>query len=144
MARDLRRLTIADYDALINLWGDAGLPYRPLGRDTSEKIAREMARPETAFFGIFEDGTMTSSGLATYDGRKGWINRVAVHPDCRRRGLGAEIIVACEQFLDDIGAEIIAVLIEDDNLPSMDLFQQHGYLFGEGIHYFSKRKSSET
>lgn len=144
MARDLRRLTIDDYDMLINLWGDAGLPYRPFGRDTSEKIAREMARPDTAFFGIFEDGAMIAAGLATYDGRKGWINRVAVHPDCRRRGLGSEIIVACEQFLNDVGAEIIGILIEDYNTPSMDLFQKQGYLFGEGIHYFSKRKSSET
>ena len=144
MARDLRRLTIDDYDALINLWGDAGLPYRPLGRDTSEKIAREMARPDTAFFGIFEDGKMIATGLATFDGRKGWINRVAVHPDCRSRGLGSEIIVACEQFLDEIGAEIIGILIEDYNTPSMDLFGKHDYVFGEGIHYFSKRKSSDT
>jgi len=40
--------------------------------------------------------------------------------------------------------EIIACLVEDYNLPSMALFQKHGYLYSEEVLYFSKRKSEET
>ena len=144
MAKEIRKLTIEDYDDLIRVWADAGLPYHPFGRDSKEHIAKEMQRPDTAFIGLFEDGQLVAAGLATFDGRKGWINRVAVDPDYRRRGLAGEIIRACESFLESLGAEIISSLIEDYNLPSMALFQKHGYLYHEDILYFSKRKSEDT
>jgi N-acetylglutamate synthase len=142
--RRLRRLRSDDYNALMELWADAGLPYRPFGRDSHDNMAVEMLRLESGFFGIFEDRRLIAAGLATWDGRKGWLNRVAVHPDFRRQGLATEIIRACERFLRDMGAEIIACLIEDYNTPSMALFQKEGYLYGEDINYFSKRKSDDT
>ncbi len=144
MAAEIRRLTIDDYDALVNLWGDAGLSYRPFGRDTREKIEVEMKRVDTGFFGLFEDGRMVATGLATYDGRKGWLNRIAVHPDYRRHGYGTRMIKACEEFLESHGAEIIAMLIEGWNLPSMAMATEADYLHGDDIQYFSKRRSQET
>ncbi len=144
MAKEIRKLTIEDYDDLIRVWADAGLPYRPFGRDSREHIANEMQRHDTAFIGLYEDGQLVAAGLATFDGRKGWINRVAVDPDYRRQGLAGEIIRACESFLENLGAEIISGLIEDYNLPSMALFQKHGYLYHEDVLYFSKRKSEDT
>jgi len=39
----IRKLTVNDYDALVVLWKEAGLPYRPNGRDQLERIAREVA-----------------------------------------------------------------------------------------------------
>lgn len=144
MPRVIRKLTIADYDDFIKIWADAGLPYRPLGRDRKDRIAKEMERPDTAFIGLFEGEKLLASGVATYDGRKGWINRVSVDPDYRRQGLAGEIIRECETFLESLGAEIIACMIEDYNLPSMALFQKHGYLYTEDVNYFSKRKSEDT
>ncbi len=144
MAVELRQLTIDDYEALLNLWGDAGLSYRPFGRDTRQRIEMEMRRIDTAFIGLFEDDRMVAVGLATYDGRKGWINRIAVHPNHRRQGYGSRIIKACEEFLESHGAEIIAMLIEEWNLPSMAMATENDYLHGEDVHYFSKRKSQDT
>jgi ribosomal protein S18 acetylase RimI-like enzyme len=142
--REIRRLTIDDYDDLIRLWADSGLPYRPFGRDARERIAEQMHRQDTAFIGVFEHGRLVAVGMATYDGRKGWINRVAVEPDHRRQGLAQEIIRECETFLEGRGAEVIACLIDEFNLPSMALFQKLGYLYHEGVYYFSKRKSPEV
>lgn len=144
MAREIRELTIDDYDEMIRVWADAGLPYRPLGRDRKDRIAKEIERADTIFVGLFEGGKLLALGLATYDGRKGWINRVAVDPDYRRQGLATDIIRECEAFLERQGAEIVACLVEDYNLPSMALFQKLGYLYSEDVLYFSKRKSEET
>ncbi|MEW5994036.1 MAG: GNAT family N-acetyltransferase [Candidatus Zixiibacteriota bacterium] len=144
MTCEIRRLTIDDYDDLIRVWADAGLPYRPHGRDQKDNIAVQMQRPDTAFLGLFENDRLVAVALATFDGRKGWINRVAVEPEYRRRGYAGELIRACESFLKQRGAEIIAALIEDYNLPSMALIQKHGYLYVEDVLYFSKRKSEET
>jgi GNAT superfamily N-acetyltransferase len=144
MARDLRRLTADDYDDILRIWSDAGLPYKHQGRDSRERVAAEIGRTDTAFFGWFEDGRMLAVGLATYDGRKGWINRVAVDPDRRGEGFGGEIIAACEQFLRECGAEVIGALIEEVNSPSVSLFQKYGYSCLKEILYFSKRDSDEV
>jgi len=144
MAVKIKKLKIDEYNRLIEIWGDAGLPYRPFGRDTKEKIAKEMERWDTAFIGLYEDDLMVGVGLATYDGRKGWINRVSIVPDYRKKGYASMIIEECEKFLEECGAEIIACLIEEYNTPSMALFKKNDYLYSEDVYYFSKRKSEET
>ncbi len=137
----LRKLTDEDYDDIIRIWADAGLPYRPRGRDSKERVTTEIYREDTSYFGLFEDDRMIAVGLATYDGRKGWINRVAVDPDRRGKGFGGRIIEACEKFLKNCGAEVIAVLIEEVNTPSISLFRKHGYTPMKDVLYFSKRDS---
>jgi len=140
----IRHLGPDDYDDLIRVWADAGLPYRPHGRDSREKIVAEMERSDTAFLGLYDNDVLVAVGVMTYDGRKGWINRVAVDPDRRGEGLAGEILEAGEAFLKSLGAMVIACLIEEENLPSMALFQKHGYSYLKDIFYFSKRDSDDV
>ena len=144
MEHDIRQLTIDDFEAISSLWLDAGLTHRPVGRDSRVHIEQELMRADTAFFGLYENTHLLAVGLATYDGRKGWINRVAVDPDRRGEGLAGKIIKACEDFLYSFGCEVIGCLIEDYNTPSMALFAKHGYISHEDINYFSKRKSADS
>ncbi len=140
----VRILTTDDYDDLIRVWAEAGLPFKPQGRDTRERIALEMQRTDSAFFLFSEDGRLVAVGLATYDGRKGWIQRVAVDPERRGQGLAGKIIAACEKFLKDLDAEVISCLIEDLNYPSISVFKKAGYSCWGNILYFSKRDSSDA
>jgi GNAT superfamily N-acetyltransferase len=78
--------------------------------------------------------------LATHDGRKGWINRLAVDAASRRRGIGARLVGAAEAWLDAEGMDILACLIESDNPVSMQVFEKLGYIKHEDIIYFAKRK----
>ncbi len=144
MTKNLRRPTIDDYDDLVRVWANAGLPFKPEGRDCRNRIEKEMQRADSAFYGLFEDERLVAVGLASYDGRKGWIQRVAVGPDQRGRGLGGEIIAACEEFLKSLDAEVISCLIEDLNYPSISVFRNAGYSCWGNILYFSKRDSSDA
>lgn len=141
MARKIRRLTIDDYDSIIKVWSDAGLPYKPKGRDSRESMALELQSPNSAFFGLFEKEHIIGVGIANFDGRKGWINRVAIDPDRRGLGLAGKIIAACEEFLYQRGAKVIGALIEDLNTPSMACFSKAGYSCLKEITYWSKRPS---
>ena len=51
------------------------------------------------FIGAFADGKLVGIVVATHDGRKGWINRLAVHPDYRRRGIAKKLIEEAEEYL---------------------------------------------
>ena len=141
---EIRSLTIQDFEALLNLWQRAGLSIRPKGRDRYEAIAREMQANPDGFIGLFDGDRLIGFSLATYDGRKAWINRVAIDPDYRRRGLAHKMIKESEQRLNERGTFIIAVLIEDDNEASLELFQKEGYVLHKDIFYLTKRESADV
>ena len=71
VAENIRKLTIDDYDDIIRVWADSGLPTRPQGRESREIFAREMADPNVEVFGFYEDDRMLAVGIANWDGRRG-------------------------------------------------------------------------
>ena len=72
------------------------------------------------------------------------MNRLAIHPDYRRQGLGRRLIGEAEQVLHNQGMHIIAALIEDENAASLALFQRAGYADYTSIHYVTKRESDSV
>jgi len=139
-----RRLTGADYDQIVELWQRAGLPYKPQGRDHKDAVEAQIAANPDLCIGIFEENRLTGVVLATTDGRKGWMNRLAVDPDCRRRGVAKTLIHEAEATLRKHGIRIFCALIESGNTTSVRLFKASGYREHRDIVYFSKRDSGQV
>jgi len=140
---NLRHLTIDDYDAIIRLWKEAGLEsVRIQGRDSHDAFAAQLAAGQRVI-GLEDADQLIGAVLVTHDTRKGWINRLAVHPDHRRKGYATELIAAAERELREMGFQIFAVLIEADNHASQELFAQEGYK-AHDIVYMSKRDSDDV
>ena len=138
----LRRLSVADYDAIMDLWGRAGLHIRPQGRDSREAFAQQAALGVQTIIGLEQDGQLIGVVIATHDGRKGWINRLAVDPEHRRQGHAMRLIAEAERVLHEQGMRIIAALVESWNEASLNLLQKAGYSTYEGgVIYLSKRDS---
>ena len=139
----VREATIGDYALLTDLWKKAGLPYKPNGRDSLESIAREMQVGTGVFFiGLLEEMPVATV-LVTHDGRKGWINRLAVLPEFQKQGIGRQLVSVSEAWLTRQGIGIFACMIEDYNTNSFMAFQKMGYLPFDGIHYLTKRLNPE-
>ena len=133
-----RRLTVEDHAAILGLWQRAGLnSIRPQGRDSRQALAAQLARGQVVL-GLEEDGKLVACVLITDDTRKGWINRLAVDPDYRRRGLAARLIAEAEKELRARGLQVFSALIESENIESLSLFQREGYKTHD-IVYVSKR-----
>ena len=128
-----------DYDLLINIWEKAGLPYKGKGRDSRENIEKEVKMDCNQFLFAFVNSTAVGSILVTHDGRKGWINRVAVVPEFRNKGIAKLLVDAGEKWLIEQGIGIFACQIEEYNTASYEAFQKMGYVPFEGMHYLSKR-----
>jgi len=140
----IRRLTIDDYDEMIKLWQRSSLPFKSKGRDSRQEIVRQMNANPELFLGAFEGRTLVGTVVGSYDGRKGWINRLAIDPDHRRQGVGQLLIARIEKSLTEKGARIIAALVEASNLKSISLFEKLGYVTDRGILYLSKRESEDV
>ena len=135
----IRKLTIADYPELIRLWARAKLPAKPKGRDRRVHIAKEMACNPGFFIGAFDHGLMIGTVIASHDGRKGWLNRIAVDPDYRRQGLAKILTMAGEKALRKHGIRIFGLLIHEYNSASLKLAKKMGYKVHDDILYLTKR-----
>lgn len=138
----IEEFRIEDYGRVMELWAAGALPLKPEGRDSRANIARQIALPNVLFLiaRAGPGGRIVGTVLATHDGRKGWINRLAVDAAMRRRGIGARLVREAEAWLDAEGMDILACLIESDNPVSMKVFETLGYTKHQDIIYFAKRK----
>ncbi len=143
MDKRFRRLTIEDYDSMVRVWSVAGLPFKPNGRESRDMIEAEIGRDHCAFFGVFDSDLMVGVIIAQYDGRRSWINRLAVDPDYRGHGLATELIEKGEEFLSQYGEVLVCALIEEVNSPSMELFEKAGFVCYNEIKYWSKRPRAD-
>jgi N-acetylglutamate synthase len=127
------------YEEIVDLWRRAGLTVRAEGRDSAGALARQMQWGVLRALGLRDGDRLVAVALLTHDGRKGWINRLAVDPAYRRRGLARRLVAEGERwFTEELGLEVWAALIEKYNTASQALFEGMGY----GRHdlvYVSKR-----
>jgi len=142
----IRPLGLDDYDALLALWQRARLhSLKPQGRDSRASLARQLASGVQTILGLEVNGQLVGAVTATHDSRKGWINRLVVDPDHRRRGYATRLIAVAEKVLREHGMCVIAALVESDNPASLALFQKAGYVeIDPAVHYLSKRDSDDA
>jgi ribosomal protein S18 acetylase RimI-like enzyme len=135
----VRRLSVEDYDRILELWRRSGLDsLRSDGRDSRESFSRQQDEGQLVL-GLETEGNLIGVVVATHDTRKGWVNRLAIDPDHRRQGYGTLLLRAGEKELRQQGMHIIATLAEDWNEASLALLQKEGYKLDREILYLTKR-----
>lgn len=140
----IRKMTLQDYDAIILLWREGNIPYRPQGRDSKKNIKWQLQQQTSLYFVAERKSTIVGVIFGTHDGRKGWINRLVVTPPYRKKGIATQLVHEVEHHLKTLGIDIIASLIEDWNGTSLQVFKNLGYTKHTDIIYYSKRKSKKT
>ena len=136
----IREFDISDHAQVLELWGEAGLEHRPTGRDSRESIADQLRKGSMIFLVAEMEHRIVGTLLCTYDGRKGWINRIAVHPDLRRQGIATAMLRRVEHSLDQKGIGVFCCLIHDWNKDSIEFFESSQYSLSPDVKYYSKRR----
>lgn len=126
----IRRLRLADHGDVVELLRRCGMTPRSRGRDSRPAFARQLRTHRTTYLGAFAGDRLVGVVLGTHDTRKGWINRLAVHPEYRRQGVATRLVRTCERGLRAEGIEMFAALIETGNAASKALFRKLGYATG--------------
>lgn len=139
----LRPLQAEDTELLYGLWAAAGLPCKPRGRDRAERLRRHLSQPSGGGWGAFDGGELIAAALYSFDGRKGFIERLATRPDRRKSGLAKAIVAACSKSLKESGALVVAALIESDNSASRALFESIGFVNHPHLCYYTFRENPD-
>ena len=135
----IRPMLPADLDAIPALWQASGLTVRPNGRDSHAELLKQLTRFPTSFLVAIHEQRIVGVICGTHDLRRGWLNRIAVHPEYRRHGISQQLIEACEQALYAEGIGITVCLVEEENTASANTFAHAGYSAQIPVRYFYKR-----
>jgi ribosomal protein S18 acetylase RimI-like enzyme len=101
---EIRPLEPADIPAVRALWASCeGLGDGP--GDSPEGLTRFLARNPGLSRIAFADGGTIGAALCGHDGRRGFLYRVAVAPDQRRRGVAEGLVRSCLDGLRNEGIE---------------------------------------
>jgi ribosomal protein S18 acetylase RimI-like enzyme len=106
----LRKARPEDTEAILQLWQLAGAT--PSVTDTAGDLQRALAC-STAFVLLAETASqLVGSVIGGFDGWRGNLYRLAVHPEYRRRGIARALVAEAERRLADQGARRITALVE--------------------------------
>jgi len=123
---DYRTATAADIPAVLALWEVAAEnDARPA--DDAGMLRRLLERDPGALDLALLDGRLVGTLISGWDGWRAHLYRLAVHPDARRRGVGAALLARAEARLTALGASRIDAMVLDGNDLGQALWRAEGY-----------------
>ena len=126
----IRECGSAEAEALLALWQAAGTS--PSVTDTITDIRRAIESSASVLVAEV-DQHIVGSLIATFDGWRGNIYRIAVHPDYRRRGIGRALVKEGEKCLAKLGVKRITALVEEKYPWATAFWSDVGYEIEPGI-----------
>ncbi len=114
-----------DFRAVTHLWVRTGIRRGPSDRRNELDLAR---RRDPDLFLVAEHGrTVVGVVLGRFDGRRGWINHLAVDPRHQARGLGAWLVRQVERRLARKGCLKVNLHVEPANENVCAFYLRQGY-----------------
>lgn len=121
----VRHFLMTDYDEVVQLWKAAGLF---LSRsDSREGVRKKLLRDPDLFLVAEETGILIGTVMGCYDGRRGWVNHLAVWPAYQGQGVGSRLMAELEQRLRFKDCEKVNLLIEPSNAGVQAFYAALGY-----------------
>ena len=120
-------LDATDRAQVIDLWCTV-FGYETAHNDPALAIAKKCDANDHLFFVAELDGRVIGSAMAGYDGHRGWLYAVAVHPNHRRAGLGSRLVRHAERALAAAGCLKINLQLLAANEATAAFYQAMGYV----------------
>lgn len=131
-----RTMQIDDYTDALALWQSAeGVQLR--AADSLEGTTRYLTRNPGLSFIAESGGKVVGTIMAGHDGRRGYIQHLAVHAEFRKAGIGSELLRRCLVALKQAGISKSHVHVLSDNKIAREFWLARGWKMREDIAVFS-------
>lgn len=122
----------AHFDGVKALW-EIVFPDDPPRNRADVAIPEKLKVQGELFFVALMEGRVIGTTMAGYDGHRGWLYSVAVHPDHRRHGIGSQLLHAAEAKLASMGCRKLNLQIRTGNEAVAAFYAAHGYAIEERV-----------
>ena len=123
---EIRKFVATDEPAVAAIWGLTFPDDSP--RNAPDKVIRQKMTTQGDLFFVGTLGLrIVGTVLAGYDGCRGWIYHLAVHPEYQRAGFGRLLMREAEASLRALGCPKINLQVRVDNDAVVQFYEALGY-----------------
>lgn len=131
----IRPYQIVDKTEVIALWEQCGLVRT--WNNPSKDIERKLqASPELFIIGYTSENDkpiIIATAMGGYEGHRGWVNYLAVHPEFQGKGYGLQMMADLEEKLVARGCPKINLQIRSNNKKVIAFYESIGYSIDEVV-----------
>ena len=122
----VRPFAECDRSDVITLWEITFADDPPWNEPSSVIDTKLLIQPE--LFLVYEfDGIVVGTIIAGFDGFRGWIHHVAVHPSNQGMGISHKMIQAAELGLRQLGCRKINLQVRAENAQTVEKYAKMGF-----------------
>lgn len=128
---DVRAYEEDDQADVVALWQACNLvvPWN----DPVKDILRKLQLDRDLFLVGYTERGIVASVMGGYEGHRGWINYLAVHPDAQRCGYGRRIMAAVEERIEARGCPKINLQVRSSNRDVVAFYESLGYALDDVV-----------
>ncbi len=130
-----------DRRQVLALWRECNL-VRPKNNPKKD-LNRKKGIWRRAFSRLRRGGEVIGTVMGGYDGHRGIINYLGVHPSYRGQGFGKMLMQAVEKKLKDLGCPQVNLLVWANNTEVLDFYEKFQYSKADDIVLLRKRLISD-
>lgn len=125
MSMEIREFLEKDRKSVVTLWEACGLtrPWNDPNKDIDRKI---QFQPNLFFVGTV-DSIVVASAMAGYDGHRGSVYYLAVHPESQGLGFGQKLMLHIDRVLIDIGCPKLNIVVRSTNESVLEFYNNLSY-----------------
>ena len=137
---NIRPFRETDESDVVELWQlcDLTRPWNNPNRDIERKLT---VQREMFLVGEVEE-KIVATVMAGYDGHRGWINYLAVHPNFQGKQIGRALVDAVEHKLLEAGCPKINLQVRSTNVKAVEFYKRIGFV-QDDVLSFGKRIISD-
>ncbi len=139
----IREMDIADYDDVIGLWGQTeGMSLRDA--DSKESINNYLIRNPKLSFVAVSANEIVGAVLVGTDGRRGYLQHLAVSSNYRGKNLGRELVSQAISALANVGVPKTHLFVYNENVNAQQFYEKLGWFPRDEVRMYSFNSSSNN
>ena len=116
----------AHRDQVVSLW-ELVFGYDAPHNAPAVTIDKKLSVADGLFFVALVRNVVVGTVMAGYDGHRGWIYSLAVHPDYQKQAIGSQLLSFAERHLASRGCPKINLQIIEGNESAREFYEANGY-----------------
>ncbi|WP_332873969.1 GNAT family N-acetyltransferase [Amphritea pacifica] len=137
----IREMDISDYDAVISLWGQTEhMSLRDA--DSKHSIGLYLQRNPGLSFVASDSRSVIGAVLVGTDGRRGYLQHLAVSSEHRGQGIGRQLVAASVNALAAMGIAKTHLFVYRENVKALRFYEQSGWFLRNDVRMYSFNSST--